>query len=242
MIDCPLVDLGQAVTNNKGTKMPRSEDVKPIPLMSLNRFEAFSDGVFAIAVTLLVLEIKAPDLSQATSSEAITKLLQIFPHFLSYVTSFIVIGVLWINHHALFHLLKRVDRTTLVINLFLLMCVAFIPYPTALIGEFGASLASLPVVVFYGLSLAMTGLVYNFLWFYVVQQFIVSEGLIHQRSIRKATIWSLGYPVSYLAATGLAFVNTTLSIALYILIPLFYLLPGVIDNQLTKLKREPIIK
>lgn len=219
--------------------MPRSEGMKQIPLMSLNRFEAFSDGVFAIAVTLLVLEIKAPDLSQATSSEAITKLLQIFPHFLSYVTSFIVIGVLWINHHALFHLLKRVDRTTLVINLFLLMCVAFIPYPTALIGEFGASL---PVVVFYGLSLAITGLVYNFLWFYVVQQFIVSEGLIHQRSVRKATIWSLGYPVSYLVATGLAFVNTTLSIALYILIPLFYLLPGVIDNQLAQLKLGSTIK
>ncbi|BAY47847.1 hypothetical protein SAMD00079811_54660 [Scytonema sp. HK-05] len=219
--------------------MPRSEDTKQIPLMSLSRFEAFSDGVFAIAATLLVLEIKTPDLSQATPSEAVTKLLQIFPHFLSYVTSFMVIGVLWINHHALFHLLKRVDRSTLVINLLLLMCVAFIPYPTALIGEFGASL---PVVVFYGLSLAMTGLVYNFLWFYVVQQYIVSEGLIHQGSVRKATIWSLGYPVSYLVATGLAFVNITLSIALYILIPLFYLLPGVIDNQLTKLKREPIIK
>jgi len=219
--------------------MQRSKDMKQIPLMSLNRFEAFSDGVFAIAVTLLVLEIKAPDLSQATSSEAITKLLQIFPHFLSYVTSFIVIGVIWINHHALFHLLKRVDRTTLAINLLLLMCVAFIPYPTALIGEFGALV---PVVVFYGLSLAITGLVYNFLWFYVVQQYIVSEELINQKSVRKATIWSLSYPASYLVATGLAFVNTTVSIALYILIPLFYLLPGVIDNQLSKLKDEPIIK
>jgi len=86
-------------------------------------------------VTLLVIEIKAPDLSQATSSEAITKLLQVLPHVLSYATSFIVIGVIWINHHALFHFIKRVDRTILVINLLLLMCVAFIPYPTALIGD-----------------------------------------------------------------------------------------------------------
>lgn len=198
--------------------------------MSLNRFEAFSDGVFAIAVTLLVLEIKAPDLSQATSSEAITKLLQVFlPHILSYITSFIVIGVLWINHHALFHFLKRVDRTVLVINLLLLMCVAFIPYPTALIGEFGSSL---PVVVFYGLSLALTGFVYNLLWFYVVHRYIRSEGLIHQRSTRKATIWSLSYPISYLIAAGLAFVSLNLSIVLYVLIPLFYLLPGIIDKQL----------
>ena len=118
------------------------QDPRQVSLMSLNRFEAFSDGVFAIAVTLLVLEIKAPDLSEATSSEAITKLLQVFPHILSYITSFIVIGVLWINHHALFHFLKRVDRTALAINLLLLMCVAFIPYPTALIGELGLLLWS----------------------------------------------------------------------------------------------------
>lgn len=208
--------------------MPR-EEPRQVSLMSLNRFEAFSDGVFAIAVTLLVLEIKAPDLSQATSSEAITKLLQVFPHILSYITSFIVIGVLWINHHALFHFLKRVDRTVLVINLLLLMCVAFIPYPTALIGEFGSSL---PVVVLYGLSLALTGFAYNVLWFYVVHRYIMSEGLIHQRSIRKATIWSLSYPISYLIAAGLAFVSLNLSIVLYVLIPLFYLLPGIIDRQL----------
>ena len=209
---------------------------KQVPLMSLNRFEAFSDGVFAIAVTLLVLEIKAPDLSQATSSEAITKLWQVFPHILSYITSFIVIGVLWINHHALFHFLKRVDRAVLVINLLLLMCVAFIPYPTALIGEYGSSL---PVVVFYGLSLALTGFIYNALWFYVVHRYIKSEGLIHQRSIRKATIWSLSYPISYLIASGLAFVSLNLSLVLYVLIPLFYLLPGIIDRQLIEKLEAP---
>jgi uncharacterized membrane protein len=199
--------------------------------MSLSRFEAFSDGVFAIAVTLLVLEIKAPDLSQSTSSAAVAKLLQIFPHVFSYITSFIVIGVIWINHHALFHFLKRVDRTVLVINLLLLMCVAFIPYPTTLIGEYGASL---PVVVFYGLSLSLTGFVYNALWFYIVHRYIASEGLIRQKSIRKATIWSLSYPISYLIAAGLAFLSLNLSIVLYGLIPLFYLLPGIIDKQLIK--------
>lgn len=205
------------------------QDPRQVSLMSLNRFEAFSDGVFAIAVTLLVLEIKAPDLSEATSSEAITKLLQVFPHILSYITSFIVIGVLWINHHALFHFLKRVDRTVLTINLLLLMCVAFIPYPTALIGEFRASL---PVVVFYGLSLALTGFVYNVLWFYIVHRYIISDDLIQQKGIRKATTWSLSYPISYLIAAGLAFFSLNWSIMLYVLIPLFYLLPGIIDKQL----------
>jgi uncharacterized membrane protein len=209
--------------------MPQLESTKQVPLMSLNRFEAFSDGVFAIAVTLLVIEIKPPNLSQATSSEAVAKLLQVFPHVLSYATSFIVIGVIWINHHALFHFIKRVDRTILVINLLLLMCVAFIPYPTALIGEYGTSL---PVVVFYGLTLALTGFAYNALWFYVVRRYITSQKIIHQKTVQKATIWTLSYPISYLVAAGLAFININLSIVLYILIPSFYLLPGIIDKQL----------
>jgi uncharacterized membrane protein len=89
--------------------------------MNLNRFEAFSDGVFAIAMTLLVIEIKVPDLSQATASTAINALIHTVPHILSYITSFLVIGVLWLNHHALFHLLKRVDRIVLTINLVLLI-------------------------------------------------------------------------------------------------------------------------
>ncbi|NEP19874.1 MAG: DUF1211 domain-containing protein [Leptolyngbya sp. SIO4C1] len=203
--------------------------MKRVPLMSLNRFEAFSDGVFAIAATLLVLEIKTPELSQATSLEATKSMALVFPHILSYMTSFIVIGVIWVNHHVLFHLLKQVDRAALVINLLLLMCVAFIPYPTALMGEFGASL---PVVVFYGLSLAMTGLIYNSLWFYIIRQHIKNQQSLEQSAIRQATIWSMGYPIAYLIATSLAFASIGLSITLYILIPLFYLFPGIIDRQL----------
>jgi uncharacterized membrane protein len=217
--------------------MPR-ENLKQVSLMSLNRFEAFSDGVFSIAVTLLVFGIKTPNLVQATSFEATTKLLQVLPHILSYITSFIVISVIWLHHHALFHFLKRVDRTILVINLLLLMCIAFIPYPTALIGEFASSL---PVVVFYGLSLALTGFVYNVLWFYVVRRYIKREGLIRQRAIQQATLWSLSYPLSYLIAVGLAFVSLNLSILLYVLIPLFYLLPGTIDRELIeKLEVQPL--
>lgn len=203
--------------------------MKRIPLMSLNRFEAFSDGVFAIAATLLVLEIRTPELSQATSLEAAKNLITVFPYILSYVTSFIVIGVIWVNHHVLFHLMKQVDRAALVINLLLLMCVAFIPYPTALMGEFGASL---PVVVFYGLSLAMTGLVYNALWFYIIRQHTRHQKSLHHEAIWEATVWSMGYPIAYLIATGLAFFSISLSVTLYILIPLFYLFPGIIDRQL----------
>ncbi|KAM3095809.1 TMEM175 family protein [Phormidesmis sp. 146-12] len=199
-----------------------------ISLMSLSRFEAFSDGVFAIAMTLLVIEIKVPNLSQTTSSEAITEMLHVGSHLLSYVTSFLVIGVIWLNHHALFHLLKRIDRAALAINLVLLMCIAFIPYSTALIGAY-ANLQ--PVVMFYGLSLMLTGLVYNTLWFYVVHQYLWRHPHTHRRFIRRASLWSVGYPVLYLLASLMSLVSTTLSLVLYILIPLFYLFPSAIDRQ-----------
>jgi uncharacterized membrane protein len=196
--------------------------------MNLNRFEAFSDGVFAIAMTLLVIEIKVPDLSQATASTAINVLIQTAPHILSYITSFLVIGVLWLNHHALFHLLKRVDRIALTINLVLLMCVAFIPFPTALIGEYGKLQ---PIVMFYGLTLSLTGIIYNILWFYVVRQYLWSHRQVERRFIYQASLWSIGYPIFYLIASLLSLSNPTLSTILYILIPLFYLFPSVIDQR-----------
>lgn len=200
--------------------------------MNLNRFEAFSDGVFAIAMTLLVIEIKVPDLSGATASTAINVLIHASSHILSYITSFLVIGVLWLNHHTLFHLLKRVDRVALTINLILLMCIAFIPFPTALIGEYSKLQ---PIVMFYGLTLSLTGIVYNILWFYVVRQYLWNHPQANRRFIYQASLWSAGYPILYLIASLLSLSNTTLSAILYILIPLFYLLPSSIDRQLGSL-------
>jgi uncharacterized membrane protein len=144
----------------------------------------------------------------------------------------LVIGVLWLNHHALFHLLKRVDRIALTINLVLLMCVAFIPFPTALIGEYGKLQ---PIVMFYGLTLSLTGIVYNILWFYVVRQYLWGHPQSDRRFVYQASLWSIGYPILYLIASLFSLRNTTLSTILYILIPLFYLFPSVIDRQLASL-------
>jgi uncharacterized membrane protein len=203
--------------------------------MSLSRFEAFSDGVFAIAATLLVLEIRVADLSNASTQKVWQELVNLLPHIFSYATSFIVIGVLWLNHHALFHFIKRVDRVSLTLNLFLLMCIAFIPSSTAIVGKYSAY----PMVVsFYGLSLAITGLVYNLLCFYVLNRYIKGENLIQQHLIRQASIWSISYPISYLIAALLALINSGLSLILYAAISLFYLLPGVIDRHLTRFDLE----
>ena len=102
--------------------------------MEKSRLEAFSDGVFAIAITLLVLEIVVPhieehgDLGQA--------LLDLWPSYLAYATSFLTIGIMWINHHTVFRQLGEVDHRFLFINLGLLMCISFVPFPTTLLADY----------------------------------------------------------------------------------------------------------
>jgi uncharacterized membrane protein len=210
-------------------KMRRPAFATPA-LMNLSRFESFSDAVFAIAVTLLVLNFRIPDLpGTAGDGEIIRRLLSLWPDFLGYVTSFIVIGVLWVNHHALFHFLRCVDRYSLVINLLLLMCVAFIPFPTALIARYGGVV---PVVILFGLTMALTGILFSALWIYAVRRYPIAATQIDTRFVRDASIWTVGYPAAYLAATAISLVSTKASLALYVAIPILYLFPGVIDRQL----------
>jgi uncharacterized membrane protein len=201
----------------------------PPALMNIGRFQAFSDSVFAIAATLLVVNLRLPDLAGATPAQSALRLAWLWPQLLGYMTSFAIIGVLWINHHALFHFLKKVDRVSLIINLGLLMCVSFIPYPTALIAQYGHNRA---VVVLFGSTMALAGFIFSGLWFYAVRQYFSSEPRIDDRFVRDASLWTLGYPVSYVVATLLVLVDPRLSIGVYAAIPIVYLLPGVIDRQL----------
>src|SRR3954449_5825661 len=102
--------------------------------MPTSRLEAFSDGVFAIAITLLVLDIKGPDLAEGhTLAHAV---LDLWPSFAAYVTSFAVIGIIWVNHHAIFGHVGLADRRLLALNLLLLLFVALLPWPTSLIAEY----------------------------------------------------------------------------------------------------------
>jgi uncharacterized membrane protein len=197
--------------------------------MNVARFEAFSDSVFAIAATLLVVNLRLPELAEMTPAQSMIRLAWLWPQLLGYGTSFAIIGVLWINHHALFHFLKRVDRMSLIINLGLLMCVAFIPYPTALIAQYSNNLA---VVVLFGSTMAAAGFFFSGLWFYAVRQYLRTEPHIDRRFVRDASLWTLGYPVSYLVATAFALVEPRMSMIMYALIAIVYLLPGVIDRQL----------
>ena len=115
--------------------------------MTKNRLEACSDGVFAIVITLLVLDIKLPEGNSAGLSHA---LLESLPRIAAYVMSFAIIGLYWISHHRSFDMIAKVDGTILWLNLLLLLLVSFIPFPTALLGRYPYE--SLPIVI-YGLTL-----------------------------------------------------------------------------------------
>ena len=123
--------------------------------VGLERLVFFSDAVFAIAITLLALDIHLPvEAAHLTDKQLLTSLLQIWPKYLSFIISFLVIGNFWIAHHHRFSLVTHYDNRLLLLNLLVLMSIAFIPFPTSMISENGNRTAT----IFYALSIATTGL------------------------------------------------------------------------------------
>ena len=181
--------------------------------MTKNRMEAFSDGVIAILITILVLELKIP---HEPTLQSLTPLL---PVFLSYVLSFVFLGIYWNNHHHLLHAIKQVDGRILWANLHLLFWLSLIPFVTGWMGE--NNFASLPVA-FYG----------GVLLFAAIAYFLLSHLLIGLHGRDSVLAKALGRDIkgkasigAYLAAIPLAFVNPLISCGLYVLVAVMWLLP-----------------
>jgi uncharacterized membrane protein len=128
------------------------------------RLETFSDGVLAIAITLLVLELPIPDVEEHTFWRA---LLHLWPSLAAYTISFLTIGVMWINHHTIFIHIARVDRIFLLLNTLLLMAIAFVPYPTKVMAEFlEHDESARDAIILYSLVLTCCAVFFNLLWNY----------------------------------------------------------------------------
>jgi len=186
--------------------------------ISTSRLEAFSDGVFAIAATLLILDVRAGDGSLRAS------LLHIWPSYAAYGVSFITIGIIWINHHTVFTQIKQVDRTFLLLNVLFLMFVAFIPFPTSLIAAHVRGGGLGPAALTYGAVLTMTAVLFNALWFYAA----TGHRLLRQdANVRVVSGISRSYvpgPFIYLAATLVALASADASVILFAAISIFYVL------------------
>ena len=182
--------------------------------MKPNRLEAFSDGVIAIIVTIMVLELKAPH------EPTVAALLEVAPVFLFYILSFVVVAAMWVNHHYLIHQVKTVSPKLLWVNNVLLFCMSLIPFVTAYMGEnYDVPLA----VAAYGVVLTVTSLAYTWLHSVVAQQNQSDPELAkhHQDNVRQASISTALYALS----VPLAFVSVYGSFAIFVLIPVIYFLP-----------------
>jgi uncharacterized membrane protein len=187
-----------------------------------NRLEAFSDGVFAIAITLLVLEIKVPPPSSALNAA----LLQLWPSYLAYVVSFLVIGAIWINHHAMFQHIVRVDGMLLLLNVLHLMLIAFLPFPTAILAEAFHRGTDEPVAAaFYGGILTAIGIFVNAMWWYATHEHWLLDTRLSAKKARQIGRRFLLGPSVYAIATVVALVVPWLALLLYLLLNVFYLWP-----------------
>ncbi len=203
-----------------------------------NRVEAFSDGVFAIALTLLIFNIKIPQVH--TEAALLRALSDQWLAYMSYALSVVVVGVFWVAHHALFHYIRRVDRPLLWLNILFVGTVAFIPFPSALLGQYGQYRS---VVAFYGATLAIAGIVLDGMRAYayngrrLVDPTLgedVSRG--YRRRVRIGpTVYLAGIVIAFLPIGPIA---SRISLVLYVLVPLLYTLPGRPDRHWTKSRHE----
>ncbi len=190
--------------------------------MTPRRAEAFADGVFAIAATLLILNVDAQVGDRATDLGH--GLLHIWPSYLAYAVSFVSIGIMWINHHTVMDQIDRVDRRFLLATVGLLMCIAFVPFPTRLIAEHAQDGGARAAALAYGITLTVTALFFNLTWFYASRQHRLLRVDADAQVVSGITRTYLPGPWIYLTATLVALVSSTASIGLYAAITVFFVL------------------
>ena len=201
--------------------------------MESRRAESFSDGVFAVAITVLVFDLLPVGAGTISSSELTNALLHAWPQYAAYAISFLTIGIMWLNHHTMLAHVSRVDRPLLAINLFLLMGVVAIPFPTALVAEHltgkfraGGSVAA----VVYGIAMIAISVGYSGMWLYLESHREKLGAPARMRSPRTASLRFTAGLVGYVVATLLAaFVSAAVALALYGVIAVYYLFDHLPD-------------
>jgi len=189
---------------------------------SKSRVETFSDGIFAIIITLLVLEIKVPHIDAPLSSKNLLEsLLAILPKFISWIISFFTIAVIWVNHHRLFKQFKILDSGIFWWNTVLLMWTTFIPFPTAVLGDYPSNFLS---IVFYGLVMSLMAASFSFMRFYVIRKKDLLEENVNSDQFKKGTMMSVLFgPAMYLSGILLGFIHPWLSFTVYLGIPVYFI-------------------
>jgi uncharacterized membrane protein len=184
--------------------------------ISSRRLETLVDGVFAIALTLLVLEIKVPRV--ATNENLTQALIELTPKVFAYFLSFVILGLLWFGHQTVSHYVKRLDRTYIFLNLSFLLSISVIPFSAALLGEY---LRFHIAATIYGINLFVTGLIQYFQWEYMSRKNRLIDSDLDRRIVRELQKAFLTVPLIYGLAIGVSTVSITAGLILYGVVTVF---------------------
>ncbi len=200
-------------------------DRGPRPSRDTTRLEAFSDGVLAIAITLLILEIHVPTREEFAGDSALWhELRELWPSYLGYLISFITIGIVWTNHHNIFRYIVRTDQTLTLINTLFLLCVAFIPFPTALVAEYLGHDGERTATMVYVGTFIVLGVLFGLLWWYPTRNRDLIDPDLDQDTIRIITRrFTIGAPV-YIVAFLVALISPLASLIICLLVAAYYAL------------------
>jgi len=193
------------------------------------RLETFADGVFAIAATLLILNVEVPDLGEHSLAYELTKL---WPAYIGYAVSFLTIGIIWVNHHTVMGQLRGIDRTFLFINVFFLLCIAFIPFPTRLLATYVRTDNGEAAAFAYGVTLTATAVFFNLMWRYAIG---AGGRLLRPDADRRVVdgitrSYRPGVPM-YAGATVVGVFQAEIGAALFAAIALFYVLSSSVFGR-----------
>jgi uncharacterized membrane protein len=203
--------------------------------VGVDRLLTFSDGVFAIAVTLLVLDLRQPVVSHGL----LGALLEEWPAYLSYVLSFLVVGIIWAQHHLMFGYIRRTDHLFILINVVSLMWVAVVPFPTALLARYleNPGERQTAVAIYAGFFLVGSLLV-NLRWLYASRWGRLLDEGVDGRTVRKLTWNHAVAPAFYGLDFALSFVSAAASITLLVLIGVFYTVSPLLGGRIRRAEDE----
>jgi uncharacterized membrane protein len=202
---------------------PKKEPQTPVVYPSTSRIEAFSDGVIAIIITIMVLEIKVPQLVNGFSTQEFWVALQkLLPKILSYGMSFVIVGIFWVNHHNFFHNIKRSDGKLLWYNNNLLFWLSLVPVPTALLGEHPHDKWA---VISFGFIMTMAGLAFPLMGYYAMFRSSLMDEKVGLEARKKAISRSAVGCVMYFLSMVLAPISIYISWGIFFLVPIYYFLP-----------------
>jgi uncharacterized membrane protein len=204
-----------------------------------SRVEAFSDGVFAIALTLLILGIKVPDLNNIASNEKLYRsLINLWPSYFAFILSFAAVLIMWINHHGFFKYLKKINTAFLFANGFLLLMVTFINFPTAVLARYFDTQAFNIASAFYCGSMVLISVAFNLLWFSsAYNRKLVKDEITDTLIIKIRNAYWFGFFI-YLAAFIISFFLPFIGLSISISMWFFWLILDYDNKKIIKTRKQ----